>query len=69
MRSSPLHKKANTEYFARIPEAVEDIDIGGVTLLRAAAKNFSRGKFGVSFACSRYSLSGALKKLQNFGYC
>ncbi|KAL2059035.1 hypothetical protein ABVK25_000327 [Lepraria finkii] len=25
-----------------IPEAVEDIDIGGVTLLRAAAKNFSR---------------------------
>lgn len=25
-----------------IPEAVEDIDIGGVTLLRAAAKNFAR---------------------------
>ncbi|KAK0514963.1 hypothetical protein JMJ35_002342 [Cladonia borealis] len=25
-----------------IPEAVEDIDIGGVTLLRAAAKNFER---------------------------
>ena len=28
-----------------IPEAVEDIDIGGVTLLRAAAKNFGRGEF------------------------
>ena len=28
-----------------IPEAVEDIDIGGVTLLRAAAKNFARGEF------------------------
>lgn len=25
-----------------VPEAVENIDIGGVTLLRAAAKNHSR---------------------------
>ncbi|KAK3175049.1 bifunctional phosphoribosylaminoimidazolecarboxamide formyltransferase/IMP cyclohydrolase [Lepraria neglecta] len=34
--------KINVTLPNSIPEAVEDIDIGGVTLLRAAAKNFSR---------------------------
>lgn len=32
-----------------LPEAVEEIDIGGVTLLRAAAKNHSRVSILVSF--------------------
>ncbi|KAH8929662.1 AICARFT/IMPCHase bienzyme [Atractiella rhizophila] len=38
----PFSKKISSEPAPTLEEAIEEIDIGGVTLLRAAAKNFSR---------------------------
>ncbi|KAI9780806.1 MAG: 5-aminoimidazole-4-carboxamide ribonucleotide (AICAR) transformylase/IMP cyclohydrolase [Candelina submexicana] len=44
-----------------IPEAVEEIDIGGVTLLRAAAKNHSR----VTILSDPADYAGFLQELEN----
>lgn len=46
-----------------LAEAVEQIDIGGVTLLRAAAKNFAR----VAILCDPQDYPGILTELQTGG--
>lgn len=46
-----------------LAEAVEQIDIGGVTLLRAAAKNFAR----VAILCDPEDYDGILADLQSAG--
>ncbi|KAJ2589644.1 bifunctional phosphoribosylaminoimidazolecarboxamide formyltransferase/IMP cyclohydrolase [Coemansia sp. RSA 1722] len=46
-----------------IPEAVEEIDIGGVTLLRAAAKNHAR----VSIVCDPTDYSQLLQEIRQGG--
>ncbi|MEM7028909.1 MAG: phosphoribosylaminoimidazolecarboxamide formyltransferase [Chloroflexota bacterium] len=46
-----------------IPEAIEQIDIGGVTLLRAAAKNFER----VTVICDPSDYDGVITELQENG--
>jgi phosphoribosylaminoimidazolecarboxamide formyltransferase / IMP cyclohydrolase len=46
-----------------LAEAVEQIDIGGVTLLRAAAKNFAR----VTVLCDPEDYDGVLADLQSAG--
>lgn len=46
-----------------VPEAVEQIDIGGVTLIRAAAKNFSR----VAIVCDPSDYEAVLSQLQADG--
>lgn len=44
-----------------VPEAIEQIDIGGVTLLRAAAKNFAR----VAIVCDPSDYDAVLAQLQS----
>ncbi|KAJ2221927.1 bifunctional phosphoribosylaminoimidazolecarboxamide formyltransferase/IMP cyclohydrolase, partial [Coemansia sp. RSA 518] len=46
-----------------VPDAVEEIDIGGVTLLRAAAKNHER----VSIACDPTDYAGLLDEIRGGG--
>ncbi|MCP5100872.1 MAG: phosphoribosylaminoimidazolecarboxamide formyltransferase [Chloroflexi bacterium] len=46
-----------------LPEAIEQIDIGGVTLLRAAAKNFAR----VAIICDPADYTAALSQLKKDG--
>lgn len=46
-----------------LAEAVEEIDIGGVTLLRAAAKNFER----VTVVCDPADYASVLNELQSHG--
>ena len=46
-------------------EAVEEIDIGGVTLLRAAAKNFE----SVAVVCDPADYAGVLAALRGAGQC
>jgi phosphoribosylaminoimidazolecarboxamide formyltransferase/IMP cyclohydrolase len=46
-----------------LPEAVEDIDIGGVALLRAAAKNFAR----VTVLCTPGDYAAFLDQLERHG--
>ena len=45
-------------------DAIEQIDIGGVTLLRAAAKNFSR----VTVICDPADYAGAAEELKKEGF-
>src|SRR5271157_160165 len=46
-----------------LAEAIENIDIGGVTLIRAAAKNFER----VTLLCDPQDYSGVLASLRSIG--
>lgn len=50
---------------ATIADAVENIDIGGVTLIRAAAKNFER----VTLACDPVDYAAILAELKSGGVC
>ena len=50
---------------ATLADAVENIDIGGVTLIRAAAKNFER----VTLACDPADYTAVLRELKSGGVC
>ncbi|KAI8322721.1 IMP cyclohydrolase [Martensiomyces pterosporus] len=56
-------KKTVAREGVTIPEAVEEIDIGGVTLLRAAAKNHAR----VSIVCDPTDYPQLLKEIREQG--